>query len=94
MSTRYGLIGLTTWLLVSTTSCSSVPVAASCPPFPPLPAIVEAEKNLPKASFASPEIDFLKESVAIFNALQNDLQGSLDAALVPSPASKPVPTGQ
>lgn len=94
MTMRYGLIGLTTLLLVSTTSCSSVPVAASCPPFPPLPAIVEAEKSQPRASFASPEIDYLMESQAIFNALQDDLQRTLDAALVPSPGSKPVPTGQ
>lgn len=93
MTTKLAVIALSAILLTLLPSCSSTPVAASCPPFPPLPLAVEDARKIVGLS-ASVETDYLKDFETAFNALVDDLRNSLNAALVASPALKPVPAGR
>lgn len=93
MNTKLGLLVLIASVLLLLPACSNMPVAASCPPFPPLPQAVEDARKTVGLS-ASPETDYLKDFETAFNALVDDLRNSLNAALVASPALKPVPPGR
>lgn len=75
------------------TSCKSVPVAASCPPFPPLPKVVQEQRGIAELP-ASQGTPFVSESKQLFQDLVNDIADSFDAAQVPSTTSKPVPPGR
>lgn len=93
VTTKLALIALSAIVLILLPGCGSTPVAASCPPFPPIPQAVEDARKTVGLS-ASAETDYLKDFEQAFNALVDDLRNSLNAALVASPALKPVPPGR
>lgn len=92
-TTRLALIAFSAIVMLLLPSCSSTPVEASCPPFPPLPQAVEQGRSTVGLS-ASPGIDYLKDSAKAFEDLLDDLREAFTAAQVPSPTSKPVPSGR